>query len=469
MRACAGAYAARIGTWRVLLVSLTLLASFLFVTRHVPDPFLDFRAFYCAGQADGAGVDPYREHPLHECERHLVAPGLPPMKTPATVPAPFPGFVLAFFAAVGLLPFPAALGLWVGLSCAALAIATRMVAATTKTPLAAGLIVLGFPAAIVALPLGQLTPFILLAMAGCATLLAAKKPRLAALAALGATLDPHVGLALCLGLFVILRQTRAVLALGAVTLTALGWLVSGPLRDWEYVHAVLPAHAVANVADAAQFSATNFAFFAGASPSVALCIGSGWYIAALVGGIAVAFRLRRQYGTSAVAFVPTAFAVFGGTYTHLQQLGLAIPAFLLLTSQVAGERRKLVLAATFIGSMPWLLIAPYPAFFVVPTLLAYLCVREAMPLRQAVWLASATFATLWVVLLTILAGPTAPVRGLGPVAGNPLADVSWHMFTLARNDPAQTWSLVARAPTVGAFLLLLGLLARVAAPRGHPA
>src|SRR5450755_3691442 len=33
--------------------------------------FCDFRAFYCSGRVVLAGLDPYREHPLHECEHSL--------------------------------------------------------------------------------------------------------------------------------------------------------------------------------------------------------------------------------------------------------------------------------------------------------------------------------------------------------------------------------------------------------------
>ncbi len=447
---------------RALFIAGIIALSAAFAAPHLPEQLLDFRAFYCAGQVELAGADPYRIHPLHECEQRYRASGLTPMHYGVTVPAPFPGFVLALFALLATLPFWLALVIWEGVACAALGISAVLVARTTNTSLTANAIVLGFPAVVVALQLGQVTPFILLAIAGTASLLQAGRPRTAAVAALAALLEPHVGLALVLGIFVTVRPARGVLTAGALGLFALGIAVSGPQREWEYVRSVLPAHALANLSDATQFSATNLAFVLGFPATIALALGSLWYVGALFVGIWLALRLRGRLGVAAVAYVPAAFAVFGGAYTHFQQLALAIPAFMLLCASATGRRRDLCSSGTFVAAMPWLFIGPFPWLFVAPPLLAVVFARQVGSGRQGLRLAAASFAMLAIILITIVRSHSVRRLLQQRIPGNPLADVSWQVFTLARNVPAESWYLVAKAPTVIAFLLLFGVLVQTA-------
>lgn len=427
--------------------------------------FFDFRAFYCAGQVERSGADPYLQHPLEECEQSVGAPKSSPVARGVSVPAPFPGFVLALFAGLAALTFPAALFVWVAAAAIALACSALLVARTTRTPLAANAIVLGFPAVVVALPLGQVTPFILLAVAGTAAFLQAGQPRRAALAALGALLDPHVGLALGLAVFVAVPRTRSVLCGGAAAFALLGAAASGPFREWEYLRSVVPAHALANVADAAQFSTTNFAFVAGARPEVALTLGSLWYVGALAAGIVIALRLRARQGVAAVAYVPVAFAVFGGMHTHLQQLALAVPAFMLLIATATGRRREVYATGTFFAAMPWLALALSPWLYLAPAALAVAFADEMGIARQGRRLCAASCLTLCVISQLYVQWHVARTALLHTIPGNPLADVSWQMYTLARNVPPEPWYLVAKAPTEAAFLILFGVLANLALRR----
>jgi hypothetical protein len=448
---------------KVALLALVVALATAAFASSAPGRFSDFRAFYCAGQAQLSGADPYREHPLHECEQTVSAPGVPLMPYRATFPAPFPGFVLSLFAALALLPFAWALYIWEGAACLATGLGIVLVARTTRTSLTANAIVLGFPAAVVALQLGQVTPFVLLAVAGAASLLQSGRPRLAALAALGALLDPHVGLALGLGIAVCVPRARAVSIAGTVGLTGLGSLLSGPMREWEYLRSVIPAHAFANLTDSMQFSATNFAFEAGVRPTVALTLGGLWYVGALVAGVLVALRLRTGLGLGAVAYIPAAFVVFGGTHTHLQQLAIAVPAFMLLSSAAAGRRRDFFSVVTFVAAMPWLLMAPVPSLFVIPPVLAIVYTREMNTGRQGIRLAVGSLIALVAMMLTVLRSHTARKALNVHISGNPLAEVSWQAFTIARNVPADAWYLVARIPTVIAFVLLFAAFVRAAA------
>jgi hypothetical protein len=432
---------------------------------YSPGKFLDLRAFYCAGRIALSGADPYREHPLRECERELAAPGLPAVDYGATLPVPFPGFVLLLFSALALLPFAWVFFVWQGAACLALGLAVVLVARATHTSPAANAIVLGFPAVILALQIGQVTPFILLAVALCATMLQSGRPRLAAFAALGALLDPHVGLALVLGLFVCAPRARIVLIAGAALLSALGSAVWGPAREWEYLHAVIPAHALANLSEARQFSAANFAFEAGLPAQAALMLGSVWYAASVAAGTVVALRLRTRLGDAAVAYIPPAFAVFGGTHVHLQQLALAIPAFMLLSSATADKRHDFYSVVTFVAATPWLYIAPAPWLYIVPAGLAIFFTREMRSGKLGLRLAAGSLLALSAMLFAILHSQTARPSLHVVVRGNPLAEVSLQALVAARYVPTDWWYYVARAPTVIAFALLVAALARVALGR----
>jgi hypothetical protein len=447
-----------------LIASIIALATALYAP-HSAGQFLDLRAFYCAGQAQLSGADPYREHPLRECERTVSAPGLPPVDYGATLPVPFPGFVLMLFAALARLPFGWVFLIWQSAACAALGLAVVLAARTTRTSLTANAIVLGFPAVILALQLGQVTPFVLLAVAGCATLLQSGRPRLAALAALGALLDPHVGLALELGLFVCVPQARGVLIAGTAVLVVLGSAVSGPAREWEYLHLVLPAHALANLTEARQFSTSNFAFEAGMPAQLALTFGSVWYVGMLVAGVIVALRLRARLGSAAIAYIPAAFAVFGGTHVHLQQLAVAIPAFMLLSCAAAGKRHDVYTVVTFVAAVPWLYIAPVPGLFAVAAALAILFAREMSSGRQGLRLAAGSLFALTVMLQSIMRSQTVRPAIHAAVVGNPLAEASLQILTVARYVPLDWWYFVARAPTVVAFVLLVAAFVRAALGR----
>jgi hypothetical protein len=439
------------------IVALVLLG-IAFSAPYFPERFSDFRAFYCAGSAVRAHADPYREHPLDECERGVRAPGLSTLRSGVAVPAPFPGYALALFALFAGLPFPVASALWIMLTGGALAAAIVLLARVTATPLAAGAIALGFPAATVALPLGQVTPLVLLAIVAAAAALQAGRARLAAVAALGALLEPHVGLALVLGIAAGVPRARITLVVGCALLAVLGAAVSGPPHEWEYLRAVLPAHALANLADSSQFSTANLAYAVGFHAPAALGLGTLWYAAALGGGTWVALRLRARLGGVALALIPPAFVVFGGTHTHLAQLALAVPAFLLVCSAARGAFREAAVAVTIVAAIPWLFIAPFPLLFPAVAVLTAAFARIMDARRYALALAAGSFAASSAIFLAIVHSHVERGPIDAHVVGNPLAQVAWQIFVAARNTPPESWFAVAKAPTVIAFCALLSAL-----------
>src|SRR5580700_3565277 len=100
----------------VALAGSTAFLLIFFIARPESRPqslLRDFNAFYCAGETIVHRADPYRNEPLGTCERSAGRPDFLE-RAPAylAVPAPLPGYALAPFVLLALLPYAAAAGAW---------------------------------------------------------------------------------------------------------------------------------------------------------------------------------------------------------------------------------------------------------------------------------------------------------------------------------------------------------------------
>jgi hypothetical protein len=438
-----------------LAIVLVSLAAYL---PFAPVRLYDFRAFYCAGTAIRAHADPYRLHPLQECERTTAVPAMPENKDGATVPAPLPGYVLAGFALLSLLPFGVAVAVWIAASLAALLASIALLRHVVAVPVPAIAVAVVLPAAIVALPLGQSAPFVVCAIALCAYGLWSGRPRLAAIGALATAADPAVALVLCATLLIVVPATRATILAGTAALAALALLTLGADTNLEYVRTVLHAHAAGNVAERSQFSTTHFAWVAGLASRPALVVGNVWYACSAATGIWVAFRLRRTLGVAAPALIPPAFAVFGGLYVHYSQIVLAVPAYLLMLGRMP-EKAPWLSAAIFVLAVPWLALAGFPPFAFALVVLAIAYMREMHDVRSGVRLGLASGALL-VVLFAVAALTATPASApFVPLAGsNPLAEEAWSRYIAWRDVAPNRLFLALELPTIAAFCACLARL-----------
>ncbi len=427
-----------------------------------PVRLYDLRAFYCAGRAVAVHADPYREHPLHECERTTSAPGMPVEADVVTVPAPLPGYVLALFALLAVLPFPVCALLWIVASLAAVAATILLLIRLIDLPPASIAIAVAVPELLVALPLGQSAPFVGFGIAVCASALRFKRPNAAVAGALLTAAFPAIALPLCTALFIAMPRARIGLIGGCMALCAVSLAVLGLDTNTEYVRAVLHAHALGNVAERSQFSTAHFAWIAGFSPRSALAFGNIWYVVSATFGVGIALRLRAAFGAAIIALIPPAFAVFGGFYVHFDQLVLAIPAYLALAAQLPRQRIAM-LSAIFILAVPWLAIVAYPPFAVALVVLAILYLRPEGRSTAGALLGGAS-AVLLLGLFTIalmhVHAPTANFRFDAPF--NPLAERSWTAYVAWRDPHPSYVFLLLQVPTVGAFVGCLAVLARTA-------
>ncbi|MGH7757112.1 MAG: hypothetical protein ACREM8_12635, partial [Vulcanimicrobiaceae bacterium] len=95
----------------------------------------DFRAYYCGAVVAAAGGDPYRAEPLGACESAAAGAFGYVLFPHLVMPAPLPGYALAFFAPFAALPFPTASAIWFGILVAALATTVFLVVDLTRRPM----------------------------------------------------------------------------------------------------------------------------------------------------------------------------------------------------------------------------------------------------------------------------------------------------------------------------------------------
>jgi Glycosyltransferase family 87 len=421
----------------------------------------DFRAFYCAARVASHGADPYRAQQLRACETS-IAPKLFFQKNPGvTIPAPLPGYALAALVPLSALPFGVAAALWASVLLlawiATIATLTRFAGVSWEIALAVFSLSLG----VLSLPFGEVVPLAL----GCICLAGyfawQNQWRAAALSALGAMIEPHLGLPVCVALAVWAPATRMPLALSIGALGAISLALLGPATNIEYVTSVLPAHALSEVARDTQYSLTAVLASLGAPPAAALRAGTLWYVAMLVLGTYLAGLLAKKSGNNAfLVCVPPAFVVFGGAFIHITQIAAALPAAVLLLSYANRERYTPALIALLALAVPWVW-AISPALIVAPIVpVAYLAwCYWSENLRAALITGLVAGMLLFAFGKLAVPAPHAGANAIAPAIDARLAESTWSAFTeRSSTNSAGAWTL--RIPTWAGLVLLLTLLTR---------
>ena len=313
----------------------------------------DFAAFYCGATVGRERLDPYRAAPLEACERaRTAAPGAPPLPD-GIDPVPVPGYAIALFLLLSLLPFGVAAFVWYTLLIAAVAATVELLRALTGLPRAAlAAAVLGTDVT-ASVTYGQLAPLATLGVTAAALALRRERSRRAALACALLLLQPQVALGALAALLLWRPRARIVVAgvcavLGLISLAALGFAANA-----EYVRSVVGAQALAEAPFDIQLSLTWLLVFFGTGESAALLVAWVEYAAVLVAGVALGGVLARRLGLrEALVVVPAAAAVLGGTYLHVFQLAVALPCALVLAARVPAARVP-AWAAVALLAVPW--------------------------------------------------------------------------------------------------------------------
>lgn len=420
----------------------------------------DFQDFYCAGAALDARADPYRYEPLHRCE-HAVN------TTPAyrndpnrIVPAPAPPYVLPVFAPVSRLDFGAAR---IVMASAILAAFLLAVAGLTLAgvPLDIAALAFAFPAGYLLLDAGQIVPFALAALVWCGVALRRGNDVLAGVLGALVLIEPHLGLPVVAALLVSVPRSRIAVVVSAICLGAIGELAVGSATFFEYLSRVLPAQAAAETSYLYQYSLTYLLATAHVPARLALTLGELSYMLTAVLGIVWGRRLARSLGQrSLLVFVPAATILLGGSYMHMIDIAMAIPAAAVLALSLPQRSRTVAAVSLVLLSVPWIAVWITKKLF-----LATLFVVAVLSVRLLGW--AAAFAIFCVVAAVIygfeLRPPAGFVATTPPAAPDDLAQTAWAAYAAQLRSDTWAW-LAIKVPTWCALAGLFVVASRDDAP-----
>jgi hypothetical protein len=435
-----------------LIVSAIELAHSPYVR---PGALLDARGMICVGQAANAGRDPYATEPERTCE-HAIGVSAVSDDPQAVMGFALPGYLVPPLGLLARLPLDDALVVFLALAVTALAAAIVVLVRAFRVPPALATAALAFAVGFPTLSLGQLGTFVLLTVVATAAALHTRRNALAGL--LGATtlVEPHVGVFVGLALLVWVPRARATFLAGTLALVALAVAATGLSSQLQLVLHDLRFVALAELHQGQQYSAAYLAAWFGASPNAAVDVGAASTAVMLGVGVwlAGAWRTREPGG---IALLPAACATLGGAYIHSTQIGVAIPAALVLVPLVRTRtERALVMVALVLLAIPWFDAALVKQL--LPLTLTTLAVL-VWSLTGGSWARTAVaVAACWLVLLPIEnhppPAPVPPPRVASAPGDLPSAQ-TW--LLIHGNDRSDLWHLLVKVPT------WLGLLALVIA------
>jgi len=453
---------------RIGALALTLVAfAWLYASRDRINTSAfgyDFVAFYCGASIASEGGDPYRTEPLRTCEHRVGRQFRPDSRL--VVPAPLPGYALAFVAPLTRLSYPRALAFWSVLLLLAYAVCVVTVIRLSGLSLPVVIAATALSLGIVSLFLGQLVPIALAALCLAATAVERKRPSEAAAWCALALLEPHLALPAIAALFVARRAMRAPLAIALGALVALSFAFLGPALNFEYVARVLHAQVASEIARSDQLSPVALAYHLGLNENVAVTLGSATYVAAAALGVALALAATRRGGArAALVLVPPAIALLGAPYIHVQHLAFALPAALFLLGRT--EWKAPAMLAVFLLAIPW--IVPYDATPLAPFAALAVAVLACgllglSPLRGA-GLGLAAAALVFLIQASLAPHVPPPPSAYAAISGTDLAQADWRILIAAgfRDDVPLLTALAL--PTWIALIALV--VAAIAAAKKH--
>jgi hypothetical protein len=444
-----------------VVVATIVLAALFWNDRIIAgNRLVDVVAFACGGSVYAQGGDPYLVHPLTECEDAARAFGLAWPTGVLTLPAPLPAYALVPFAlASRVAPFAVVAWSWIALNivCVGLAAALLRRRLPTIPPLtiAAFTIVSTLP---VGLLYGQFTGVVLLAIVASGELLARGSPRRAALCLAVAMLQPHVGLAPMIALFVLVPRSRLTIVACTMALAALSvW--PHPALATEYVFRVLGAHARANLPDFSQYSLPSVLAIAHVPAGAALAAGDAFFVVAIVAAILAARALAARTGRpEAIPWIAAAVGTIAAPHLHLQQLACALPGIALAFE--AGGEAAWVLVALTAFAIPWARFALSFGGAFAAGAAAFTIVLRPLSRRAAAY--AATAAAALAIALMVAFVRTAHMDRIArdvPVTGNPLAEVPWSQTMVRMDGALHASAVLVRVPT---WLAMIAVLAAIA-------
>ncbi len=451
-------------TTRRLTLAVLILAALAILASSRRD-FVDLRAFYCGGQIIWSGGDPYTVEPLRSCEDATYGEraGTIAERTETVLPAPLPAFALRMFA-LGGLPFSVTVAVYMAGVAVAFAVSVLVLHRLTGFGLFA-LAAVCVPGVLASsLLTGQLAPFVVALLLCAAAALIADRPVPAALCATACLIEPHFGAAACLSLFIFTPATRLPMSLFIVLLAAVNQF-GNPSTGWErYLGVVLPHHAASEVHNPGQLSLTSLLALWGVSDGVALAAGAASFLAMLVAGIVAGRRLSVALANpAALVLVPAAFCTVGGSFVHLSQTAIALPAIIYLCS-TSRKPQPLLAGSLVLLAIPWESMTQYPPVVaaIAIAIAAFGISRMVAPEGGAfLWIAALQLGTWSAVEFAWLRfSVTSPNTPLESMPGELASDL-WKAYQTCCFNSSSPRYAIARLPTwIGLVAFAAGALQR---------
>ena len=421
---------------------------------HADQRLIDFRVFWCGGQVALQGANPYLFEPLRTCE-HQYGAGLFSVSRNFVMPFVLPPFDIAPFAQLARMAYGTAAWFFTGVSAVALLAGIVLVARSTGAPLvlaaSALLVSVGLPS----LWLGQLVPLELLFLSAAAYALARRRDAVAGACAVLSLLEPHVGAFVVVSVALLVPRARAVLAGGLALLASLTVRDANVAPLGLYL-ATLAEHTRAEAGSYGQYSLTFVLRYLHAPLDFAVAAGAASSLVLLVAAVVLARALDARGMRAAIVYIPTACAVFGGTFVHLTQIALAVPAALLVHACARNTlARRLAGLAAIVLSAPWPIAASNKqtlaaALFAVAVTTWYTTGR-----RYRGTLAAVALTWLALVPLQNTADVVPPIPTVAVAAPSSLASTAWKdaLDQMTVDSPRSFW---LKVPTWIALCALLG-------------
>ncbi len=415
-----------------------------------------FKAFYCAGAAIDERRDPYRVEPLRSCEVTLasdVGKGI-------VEPAPLPGYTLALFALLARVPAGAAAVIFALLSIAAVSVSAACIAAVVRiSPVA---VLLAFaPLTMLNLAYGETPPFAILGLCLSAYFLMKNQMTAAGLAVSAALIQPNIGLAAAVALFVFQPRSRLALALCALAFATVSIAAIGFNGNIEYFRSVLPLQEASELVASDQYSLSRLLFEAGVPAGLCLLLGKIWFGILAIAGIVIArYAAERTKHAELLVLLPPAIGLLWGIYLHDIQILFAVPAALVVATIVReAHYRALALIALALLITVWTQHLGRAAMFFdfLGVAAGIFAVSKGSLAKR---MAGASFAGVAILLLILLAQHVEAPTGSGQVAKSissapdDFAPQAWATFL--RSSPGlMVTAFVLKIPT---WLGLLGII-----------
>ena len=266
-------------------------------------------------------------------------------------------------------------------------------------------------------------------------------------------IQPQVGSAVCLTLFIWMPRARVALIAAAVALCVAGILTVGAYGFVEWATRVIPAQASAEVYFWGQYSLTNVLASAGVPSQFALLAGSVSFAGMLLLGVWLSRRLAARTGSNAYfVLVPAALCVIGGTYVHLPEIAAAIPLALVLTRSTQGAAQRWpILIPSILLMIPWPFTQAIKAlFFSCMLAVAIVLVAFKAGAREGLVLFAAAAAGAYLIALNT-PPPLVPVAAAGLSHGVHAVLASSAVLSI----PADPLREIAKVPTWIGLLWLL--------------